>query len=48
MKVAKGGSFGRCLILNTLEFEDVGGRRVGKPDGGSICEDRADEELVGE
>ena len=25
-----------------LEFEDVGGRGVGEPDGGSICEDRVD------
>ena len=34
------------LILNMLEFEDVG-RGVGEPDGGNVCEDRADEGLVG-
>ena len=35
------------LILDMLEFEDVGGRDVGEPDGGSICEDRVDEGLLG-
>ena len=44
-----GGCLGRfeVLVLNTLELEYVGGRGVGEPGGGSICEDRMDEGHVG-
>ena len=42
---AKAGSEGK--VLDTLEFEDVGGGGVGEPDGRGVGEDGTDEGFVG-
>ena len=46
LKGAEANSEG--LVLDTLEFEDVGVAGVREPDGAGICEDGAKEGSVGE